>query len=110
MRLERSGFIENDLEAIADYIAADNPRRAVSFVQEIRAKLQEIAKNPFLYRLRPEIGEEARLVPLGNYVILFRVTGEVVRLERVAHGSRNLVALFTAEPHGSGGTDEGGKA
>ena len=36
MRVELSSFIESDLEAIADYIAQDNPMRAVSFIREIR--------------------------------------------------------------------------
>jgi toxin ParE1/3/4 len=39
MRIELSRFIEPDLEAIADYIAQDNPERALSFLAEIRAKL-----------------------------------------------------------------------
>jgi hypothetical protein len=30
-------------------------------------------------------------------VILFHVVGETVRIERVAHGSRNLAALFKPE-------------
>jgi plasmid stabilization system protein ParE len=32
-----SSFSESDLEAIADYIAQDNPARAVSFIEEIRS-------------------------------------------------------------------------
>jgi hypothetical protein len=31
-----------DLETIADYIALDNPARAVSFIQEIRARCSRI--------------------------------------------------------------------
>lgn len=73
MRLERSRFVEGDLEAIADYIAADNPRRAVSFIQEIRLQFHKIAKDPLLYRLRPEIGEEARLVAFGNRASWLRI-------------------------------------
>lgn len=38
MRVELSSFIETDLEVIADYIAQDNPVRALTFIQEIRAK------------------------------------------------------------------------
>jgi plasmid stabilization system protein ParE len=77
MRLELSRFVESDLDDIADYIAQDNPRRAITFIQEIRAKFHEIRHNPLLYQLRPEIGEGARMTTLGNYVILFRVTGAI---------------------------------
>ncbi len=37
MRCELSPIAEFDLEEIGDYIARDNPSRAVSFVREIRA-------------------------------------------------------------------------
>lgn len=42
MRLAFTPLAEQDLEAIADYIAADNPTRALSFVRELRAQCQRI--------------------------------------------------------------------
>jgi plasmid stabilization system protein ParE len=94
MRLELSRFVEADLDEIADYIAQDNPRRAVTFVREIGAKFREIQRNPLIYRLRPEIGEDARVAVVGNHAILFRVIGDVVRIERVTYGGRDLPSLF----------------
>ncbi len=40
MILEFSDEAENDLEQIADYIAWDNPRRALSFVRELLSKCE----------------------------------------------------------------------
>lgn len=97
MRVELSSFVEGDLEAIADYIARDNPNRAVSFIAEIRAKFQAVGRAPQIYRLRPEIGEDARMALAGNYVILFRVAGLVVRIERVVYGGRDLPGLLEEE-------------
>jgi plasmid stabilization system protein ParE len=94
MLVELSSFIESDLEAIADYIAQDNPMRAVSFIREIRVELRLVGQNPLLYQLRPEIGEDARLAVVGRYVILFHIVGEVVRIERVIFGGRDLPTLF----------------
>jgi len=94
MLVELSNFIESDLEAIADYIAQDNPIRAVSFIREIREELRLVGQNPLLYQLRPEIGEDARLAVVGGYVILFHIVGEVVRIERVIFGGRDLPTLF----------------
>jgi toxin ParE1/3/4 len=94
MLVELSSFIESDLEAIADYIAQDNPMRAVSFIREIREELRLVVQNPLLYQLRPEIGEDARLAVVGRYVILFHIVGEVVRIERVIFGGRDLPILF----------------
>jgi len=38
MRVYFTDEAEADLEEIADYIALDNPDRAVSFMEELRAK------------------------------------------------------------------------
>jgi plasmid stabilization system protein ParE len=97
MRIEFSSFVETDLDTIADYIAQDNPTRAVSFLQEIGAQIHAVGQNPLLYQLRPEIGEGARMAIVGRYVILFRVIGDAVRIERVVYGSRDLLALFQRE-------------
>lgn len=94
MRLELSRYIEGDLDDIADYIAQDNPVRAVTFIQDIRAKFFDIRRNPLIHQLRTDIGEEARMAAIGNYAILFRVTGEVVRVERVVYGGRDLPGVF----------------
>ena len=94
MLVELSSFIESDLEAIADYIAQDNPMRAVSFIREIREELRLVGQNPLLYQLWPEIGEDARLAVVGRYVILFHIVGEVVRIERVIFGGRDLPTFF----------------
>jgi plasmid stabilization system protein ParE len=94
MRLELSAFIEGDLDDIAEHIARDSPRRAVSFIQDIRAKFRDIARHPLIYQLRPEIGEGARMATVGNYAILYRVDGGVVCIERVAYGGRDLPTLL----------------
>jgi len=94
MRLELSEYIEGDLDGIADYIAQDNPRRAVTFIQDIRAKFHDIQHHPLIYQLRPDIGEEARMATIGSYAILFRIVGEVVRIERVVYGGRDLPTVF----------------
>ena len=38
MQLELSRYVEGDLDDIADFIAQDNPVRAVTFIQDIRTK------------------------------------------------------------------------
>jgi toxin ParE1/3/4 len=56
--------------------------------------MHAIEQNPLLYQLRPEIGEGARMATVGRYVILFRVTGKAVRIERVVYGGRDLLTLL----------------
>ena len=94
MRVEFSPWVEGDLEAIANYIAQDNPERAVSFIREIRTKVRAVGRRPQLYRLRSEIGKDARIAVVGRYILLFRIVGEIVRIERVVFGGRNLPELL----------------
>lgn len=94
MRLELSRYVESDVDAIAEFIAEDNPQRAVLVVREIWRKILKIGEQPFLYQLRPEVGEGARLAVVGRNVILFRVVDVAVRIERVVYGGRDLPALF----------------
>jgi toxin ParE1/3/4 len=94
MRVELSRFVAPDLEAIADFIAQDNPDRAVSFLREIRDKLVFVGQNPHVYLPRPEIGDGARIAVVGRSVILFRIVGEIVRIERIVFGGRDLPALL----------------
>lgn len=94
MRYVLSPKFKCDLEEIAGWIAQDNPRRALRVLQEIRAQIRKIARNPMHYQLRTEIGEDARLAVVGRYVVLFRIDDTMVRFERVAYGGRDLPALY----------------
>jgi toxin ParE1/3/4 len=86
----------SDLEAIADYIAQDNPIRAVSFIREIRDELPLVGQIPLLHQLRPEIGEDARLASSAATwsCSISSVSGQVVRIERVIFGGLDLPTLF----------------
>ena len=68
MRCEISPLAEFDLEEIGDYIARDNPSRAVSFVREIRACCDKIAYNPEAAPLRHDLGEGIRMAIFGRYI------------------------------------------
>ena len=94
MRLELSRFVESDLETIADFIAEESAERAVLFIRRIWRAILKIGEQPFLYQLRPEIGEGARLAVVGRYLVLFRVVPGAVRIERVVYGGRDLPHLF----------------
>ena len=83
---------ENDIEQIGDYIASDNPARALSFVREIRARCEGITTTPKGARLVPELGEGIRRVPYGNYLIFYTLHRKDVVILRVLHGARNILS------------------
>ena len=84
-----------DLEDIADYIAQDNPARALSFVAELQAQCQTIARQPALYRLRSDLLPNVRSCAYGNYVIFFQSLEKQVTVVRILHGTRDLPAAFS---------------
>ena len=88
-RTRLSALAESDLDAIADYIAADSPTRALEFVRELRGLCQRVSEFPLAYRERPELGEGLRACPFGGYMIYFMVSEEQVLIARVLHASRD---------------------
>jgi toxin ParE1/3/4 len=71
MRAHFTRQAEIDLEEVGDYIALDNPRRAVSFIREIRQHCEKIADGPRHYVARPDLGDPIRICAHGNYLIVF---------------------------------------
>lgn len=83
-----------DLEGIGDYIARDNPRRARSFIVELRQQCNKITTNPAAYRARPELAEGLRSCAYGNYVIFFTVESDALRIVRILHGAMDIPERF----------------
>ncbi|OYT90769.1 MAG: hypothetical protein CFE43_16500 [Burkholderiales bacterium PBB3] len=92
MRLELSPLAEKDIEAIGDYIARDSPGNALRFIEALQGQCQKIAIAPAAYVARPELGEGLRSCAYGRYVIFFRHTAELVRVERVLHSALDIRA------------------
>jgi toxin ParE1/3/4 len=93
LRVELSRFIDGDLAEIAIYIARDNPRRAATFVAELRAATVVIGRKPQIYALRPDMGKDVRACAEGQYIIFFRIMDGYVRIDRIVHGARDLRRL-----------------
>lgn len=89
---------EAELEAIGDYIARDNPRRAVSFVRERRAKCLGLANIALTFPLVPRYEDRGvRHRVHGSYQIFYRVVGqpaERIDVIHVLHGARNYGAIL----------------
>jgi toxin ParE1/3/4 len=93
MRFRFSRRAETDLRDVAEYIARDNPARAVSFVRELREHCRSLLVFPEARPLRPELGEGVRLSVFGNYVVLYVAHCDILEIRRVVHGARNLADI-----------------
>ncbi len=85
----------DDLEAIGDFIATDNPARAVSYIDELLEVCARIAERPRAFQRREDLAPGLRQAIHGSYLILFTASeeGDVV-IERVLHGARRLEDLI----------------
>ena len=88
MKLVFSDRAEADLEEIGDYIALDNPLRAISFLAELRDQCEKLRAFPEVAPLRPELGVDVRGLPHGRYLIFYHVTEGALRIERILQGNR----------------------
>lgn len=78
-----------DLDAIAAYIARDNPARALTFIAEIETACTVWAETPLAGRDRSEISAGLRSFPFGNYVIFYRPRPDGLTIVHVVHGKRD---------------------
>jgi addiction module RelE/StbE family toxin len=75
-----------DRDAIFDYIEADNPRAAVAQDQLFSARAQILAQFPLLGRPGRLAG--TRELVEGNFVMVYEIAGNAIRIIRVLHGAR----------------------
>ncbi|CAD1798288.1 type II toxin-antitoxin system RelE/ParE family toxin (plasmid) [Xanthomonas euroxanthea] len=92
--VEWTQFALEDLDAVIDYIAQDNPGRAYEFAAEIYDKTVVLEQYPELGRPgRPGMPAGVReLVVHQNYIVLYRVLASagVVEILRVKHAAQQI--------------------
>jgi plasmid stabilization system protein ParE len=95
VRIVFSAEAETDLERIGDYIAADNPLRALSFVKEPIARCERLSDMPRAYPLVPRYEHtDVRRLPHGNYLIFYRADENQVVILHVLNGAQDYEALL----------------
>ena len=93
-RLRWSRRAEADLEAIADYIAADDPVAAARWVEKLLERARKAALLPFAGRVVPEFKrDDLREVFVRTYRIVYRIREDEVQVIVVFEGHR----LFPAD-------------
>ena len=92
-RLVRSTQSEQDLIAIWEYIAADDPPAATELHERIDRRIHSLATYPFIGERQPQFGETTRRVIVGNYLVFYDVLPDAVHVLRVFHAARRLENL-----------------
>ncbi|MCZ8081109.1 MAG: type II toxin-antitoxin system RelE/ParE family toxin [Rhodobacteraceae bacterium] len=98
MKVDITSAAEADLEGIADYIARDNPVRAVSFVRELSERCLDIADMPEAWPIVPRYEHHRiRRRVHGRYLIFYRASADCITILHVLNGAMDVEAILFPE-------------
>ncbi len=86
---------EKDIDEILLFIAADNVDAAIAFNERLISRFELLADNAKIGRERPELKQDLRSFPEGNYLVFYREWSGIVAIVRVLHGARDLDEIFS---------------
>jgi toxin ParE1/3/4 len=86
----RSERVDEDLIAIWLAIAVDNPTAADRVLDAIERRWQQLEQHPFSGIARDDIAPGIRHLVVGQYLTLYRITGDGIEIIRVLHGRRKI--------------------
>jgi toxin ParE1/3/4 len=89
-KCEFTRLAEADLAKIALYIAADTPKTALRFVDELRRHCHQLTEHPARNPLREQYGAGVRVAVHGKYLIFYVEREHAIIIERILHGARHL--------------------
>jgi toxin ParE1/3/4 len=95
-RVTRTPLARDDLKQIGRYIARESQSRSVAlrFLDSIGQKLLLYATQPEMGERRPDLGDDVRYFPVGNYVVFYRPTEAGIEVLRVLHGNRDIPSAW----------------
>ena len=93
-RIIRTHPANEDILAIAEWIAEDNLPAAERWLDKIDQTLTLIAKYPLMGEAVEYLRPGMRRFCVGNYLLFYRPLEDGIELLRVLHGSRRIEDLF----------------
>lgn len=98
MKLVITQAADAELEAIGDWIAQEDPESALRFVRSLVSRAHAIARFPSAYPVVETYQHRGiRRCVHGKYLIVYRVSGDVVEILHFVHGARNLSAILNSD-------------
>ena len=80
---------ESDLEDIWKAIATESLEAADRTVARIFGKLQTASRFPQMGARRPDLGNAARILIAGAYVVIYELLGDALLVVAIVHGRRD---------------------
>lgn len=88
MRLRWTEEAAADLEHITDYLFENAPGRAAELVREIYNAPSALLTFPYRGRPGKKEGTREFVLPRLPYIVVYQITGEVIRIARILHGAQ----------------------
>ncbi len=88
MRIDWRPKAERDLDAIIDYIAADNPRAAVEQGEEVYEQVTDLKNFPERGRRGRVQGTFELVIIRTPYIAAYRIKGNKIQILRILHSSQ----------------------
>ena len=93
-RVLRRPRAAEDIAAVWDFIADDNPDAADHWVDQLDTQLRLLATQPLMGRARDELAPGIRSFPFGRYLVFYLPIGNGIDVVRVLHGTRDVDTAF----------------
>jgi len=88
VRLVWTRTAAGDRKEIREYIAQDNPAAALALDELLTEKANHLADHPLRFGRPGRVADTRELVVHKNYVLIYDLAGDLVRVLRVLHAAR----------------------
>jgi len=83
-----------DLNEVIAYLDQHSEPAAVALADAVDRKVEQLRTVPFRGKARDDLSPGLRSVVIGDYLLFYRVSDELVEFVRLLHGRRDLPAAF----------------
>lgn len=97
MRVIFSAASRRDMLNVLDYIAADNPHRAGSFLTELQQACLSLHDRPLRFPQLDGFAPHYRRRVHGNYLIIYKVADDTVTIMRVVSSWNDINQLVLGD-------------
>ena len=97
LKLRINPLVVKDLKEIRNYIAEDNPQKAVEVIKEIYGKFENVQLFPGMgadLSKRVHFRKNYKYVVWNDYVIIYRADEEFVEIYRVINRYQDITRIF----------------
>lgn len=97
LKLRINPLVVKDLKEIRNYIAEDNPQKAVEVIEEIYGKFENVQLFPGMgadLSKRVHFRTNYKYVVWNDYVIIYRADEEFVEIYRLINRYQDITRIF----------------